>query len=368
MEKKMKKNLLLLLMAAFCSGLFCSEWTLTEGKYYERFYYTVTAAPQDYEATIGTTVCTWISRSTYNNLYIQPCQDKILEFLDAGRFEVQTVNGSYMIFLPVDFVDLSKSPLSKEQLTYIWNTMKNNYAGLSDMKKKGFSKKKLLAVSYAQELKDLLDKCMEDCHFYLVVGDLAYNQPAAYDEGTTTSTDPSGTYFEKETSNAYYVRFNECQSQAYLDNFEGVGQKALEKDYLILDARSNYGGNNYPQMLVRNFLNENKYDGTVVILQDNGSCSSGEVMEMFDKKLCNFEVLLVGTHSAGMQNYGNVQQYQDQVTGVFLNMGTTSFRKDLPSNYLGEGKGYEPDVWAPAVEMKKVLEGLGIDTADLEFK
>ena len=364
----MKKNLIIILLAAFSSALFCSEWELTEAEYNESYYYTVTAAPEGYESTIGTTVYTWLSRSTYKNLYTRQCQDRILEFLDAGKFELQPNQNYNIVFLPADFVDLSKSPVSKEQLTYIWNTMNKNYAGLSDMKKKGFSKNKLLKADTAQKLKDLLDECMEDCHFNLFVGDLSYSQPTAYDEGTTVSTDPAGTYFEKETSNAYYVRFNECQSEVYLENFPELGSKALNKDYLILDARNNYGGNNFPQMKVRNYLNDKKYNGTVVILQDNGSCSSGEVMEMFDKKLCKFKVLLAGTHSAGMQNYGNVQQFQDQATGVYLNMGKTSFRKDIPSNYLGEGKGYEPDVWAPAIEMKSVLEGLGIDTADIEFK
>ena len=39
----------------FCTGLFSSEWTLTESQYNENFYYyTVSAAPQGYESTIGT--------------------------------------------------------------------------------------------------------------------------------------------------------------------------------------------------------------------------------------------------------------------------------------------------------------------------
>ena len=68
-----------------------------------------------------------------------------------------------------------------------------------------------------------------------------------------------------------------------------------------------------------------------------------------------------------MQNYGNIQQFQDQQTGVVLFMGNTSFKKYLPSNYLGEGKGYKPDVWATTETMKDVLEGLGIDTSDIIF-
>ena len=40
----------------------------------------------------------------------------------------------------------------------------------------------------------------------------------------------------------------------------------------------------------------------------------------------------------------------------------------LPSNYLGDGKGYEPQVWATTQTMKEVLEGMGIDTQGIEFK
>ena len=365
----MKKNLLVILFSLCCISIFASEWQLTEAVYNEKyFYYTITAAPEGYENTTGTTIYTWLSKGVCKNLYEEQCQNKILKFLDQGKFEIVPGEGKDIVYLSSDFIDLSKSKLSQEQLTYIWDTMDYHYAGLPDMKKKGFSKKKLLKANTAQKLKDLLDKYIEDCHFNLIAGDLAYSQPTAYDEGTTISTDPAGTYFEKETSNAYYVRFNECQSEAYLKNFPELGEKVVNKDFIILDARSNYGGNNYPQQQLRNYLNSRKYKGTLVILQDNGSCSSGEVMEMFPQNLCKFKVLLVGTHSAGMQNYGNVQQFQDQTTGVFLNMGNTSFKKSLPSNYLGEGKGYEPDIWAPTPEIKTVLEGLGVDVADIEFK
>ena len=364
----MKKNLLVILFGLWSISLFASEWQLTEAKYNEKyFYYTITAAPQAFENTKGTTVYTWLNESICKNLYEEHSQDKILKFLEEGKFETVPAEGKDIVYLSSDFIDLRNYKLSQEQLTYIWDTMDYHYAGLPDMKKKGFSKKKLLKANTARKLKDLLDKYIEDCHFKLVAGDLAYSQPTAYDEGTAPSKDPAGTYFEKETSNAYYVRFTECQSETYLKNFPQLGEKSVNKDYIILDARSNSGGNNYPQMQLRNYLNSSKYEGTLVILQDNWSCSSGEVMEMFPPNLCKFKVLLVGTHSAGMQNYGNVQQFQDQQTGVFLFMGNTSFKKYLPSNYLGEGKGYKPDVWATTETMKDVLEGLGIDTSDIIF-
>lgn len=365
----MKKSLCFIVLALFVSGLFASEWKLEESKYDEQYYYyTVTVAPQAYENTVGTNVYTWLDKgSIYKNLYTEHSSDKIIDFLDAGNFDVIDINGKNSIVLSSDFLDLKKSKISKEQLNYIWDTMDYHYAGFSDMKKKGFTKKKLLKVTTAQDLKNLLDKYIEDCHFILVAGDIAYKMPTAHDEGTSPSKDAAGTYFEKETSNAYYVRFTDCQSQVYLTSFPQLGEKAVNKDFIILDARSNSGGNNAPQMELRNFLNSSNYTGTVVILQDNWSCSSGEVMAMFDKHLCKFPVILVGTHSAGMQNYGNVQQFQDMETRVFLYMGNTNFKQYLPSNYLGEGKGYQPNVWATTETMKSVLEGLGIDTADIIF-
>ena len=364
----MKKNLWIILFAFLSMSLFASEWTLSETEYEGRYYYTVTAAPKEYENTVGTTVCTWLEQNNiYKNLYSEHSNEKIIKYLDEGKFDLIESEGKDVILLPLDFVDLKKSKITQEQLKYIWDTMSYHYAGFSDMKKKGFSKKKLMKVTSAEQLKKLLDQYIDDCHFTMIAGDLAYRMPTAHDEGTSPSKDEYGTYFEKETSNAYYVRFNECQSDVYLKNFPGIAEKALDKSYLIIDARSNSGGNNTPQMEVRNTLNSNKWNGTVVILQDNWSCSSGEVMEMFDSRLCKFKVLLVGTHSAGMQNYGNVQQFNDQKTGVFLYMGSTSFKNYIPSNYLGEGKGYKPDVWATTETMKSVLEELGIDTSDIIF-
>ena len=40
----------------------------------------------------------------------------------------------------------------------------------------------------------------------------------------------------------------------------------------------------------------------------------------------------------------------------------------LPDNWLGEGKGYEPQIWATTENMKETLEKLGVVLDDIEFK
>lgn len=78
-----------------------------------------------------------------------------------------------------------------------------------------------------------------------------------------------------------------------------------QKDFIILDARSNRGGDNAPLFSFRNYLNNIDYKGTVICLQDN---------------------------------------------------------------WLGEGKGYEPQIWATTETMKETLEKLGVILDDVVFR
>ena len=105
--------------------------------------------------------------------------------------------------------------ISKEELKSLWKILSKKYAGFSDMKKKGFSKMELLNVTNSDELKKLLDKYIEDCHFTLDIREMSYSQNTAHDEGTFKSLDPNPVYYEKETSNAYYVRFTNCSNKEY---------------------------------------------------------------------------------------------------------------------------------------------------------
>lgn len=260
--------------------------------------------------------------------------------------------------------------LSKAELTYIWETLDDNYAGIDDMEDRGFTQKEFFKAKTFSDLTKLFDKYMNDCHFYMRVRDFEYRQPVAHDEGTTESLDPAGqTYFEKETSNAYYVRFNSCISEEYHNNLPKIYDKVLKKDFLILDARSNYGGSDGPQMELMGRLDAWSYSGTILVLQDNWSYSGGELWRLFawqDKH--PWKSILVGTHSGGCQAYGNCQTFKNEDLKIILYFGVDSFWRNLPSNYLGEGKGYEPQIWATTQTMKETLQGMSVDTGDIVFQ
>ena len=263
-----------------------------------------------------------------------------------------------------------KYKLSKAELTYLWETLSDNYGGFDDMEEQGLTEKKFFKTKSFADLTKLFDKYIHDCHFYCKINDLEYHQPFARDEGTKESIDPTEqTYFEKETSNAYYVRFNSCTSEDYKNNLPEVYENALKKEYLILDARSNPGGSDAPQLKLIGRLDAWKYSGTIVILQDNWSYSGGELWRIFAwQDMHPWNSILVGTHSGGCQAYGNCQIFKDEELNIILYFGVDSFLETLPSNYLGDGKGYEPQVWATTETMKQVLEGMGIDTEGIVFQ
>ena len=247
--------------------------------------------------------------------------------------------------------------------------MENHYAGFNAMEKAGLTKKEFFKARRYDDLKTIFEKYMHDCHFYIFIKDWEYRHPSAHDEGCSESKDPKeNTYFEKETSNAYYVRFNTCILDDYKNNFSNVWQQSLDKDFLILDARSNHGGDDTPQWQLRQMLSAWGFKGTLLVLQDNWSFSSGEIWKTFGWKNPFYKSLLIGTHSGGMQNYGNCQKFYNEDLKVFLYFGITDYTNSLPSNYLGEGKGYEPNIWATTENMKSVLEELGVDTEGIIFQ
>ncbi len=371
-SERVKKSALFFFLFLLCTMLFAENkndvWQLKESPHENYLYYTIVSAPSEYKSVIGTRVYLSLSEYSYKNLYNESCKEKLLEFLNDGKFKIMQVHGSDCIFIDSSFINQDEIKFSKEQLNYIWKTMSLKYAGFSAMKKKGFSKIALLSCHNASDLTRLFDKCIEDCHFSLFAGDYYYRQNPAKDEGTTKSIDSPGTYFEKETSNAYYVRFTDCMGDVYFAKFWASAYSALNKDFFILDARSNNGGSDAPQFSLIKVLNTNKYAGIVIILQDNWSYSSGELWHVFGRSKLLFDCKLVGTHSGGMQNYGNCQTYENKDLGVSLYFGSTDFSKDLPSNYLGDGKGYVPDIWATTETMKSVLEEMGVDTGDIIFQ
>ena len=375
----MKRKSLLAFVLMLSTIVFANDWDVQEFPYEQYVYYIVTDAPETYKNLIGTMVFAWQGRSSYRNAYESSCKDGIIEFLKKEDFNIginpDTKKDSAFLsegFMEKYFPELVNVniPVTEADLDFIWKNLSSKYAGFSDMKKKGFNKKKLYKINNTKDLKKLLDKFVEDCHFQLNLREFSYVQDTAYDKGSKKSKDLPNQYFEKETSNAYYVRFTGCgmENDLYNKNLQLVAQKAEKKDFIILDARSNSGGSDAPQFSLRRDLNNLKYKGTVIVLQDNWSFSSGEVWHTFGSDDLRFKRLLVGTHSGGMQNYGNCQFYNDENLNVGLYFGYSNFRKNLPSNYLGEGKGYEPDVWATTETMASVLTDLGVDVTGIEFK
>ena len=133
-----------------------------------------------------------------------------------------------------------KYRLTKAEKTYIWETLSDNYGGFYDLEEQGLTEKKFFKTKSFADLTKLFDKYIHDCHFYCKINDLEYHQPFARDEGTKESIDPAGqTYFEKETSNAYYVRFNSCTSEDYKNNLPEVYENALKKEK-ISNNKKNY--------------------------------------------------------------------------------------------------------------------------------
>ena len=103
-------------------------------------------------------------------------------------------------------------------------------------------------------------------------------------------------------------------------------------------------------------------------MQDNYSFSSGELWSALGKKDLKFKRLLIGTHSGGMQNYGECELYENEKLNVDIYFGKADYKSILPSNYLGDGKGYEPDIWATTETMASVLTGLGVDVSGIIFQ
>ncbi len=372
---KKRKSLFIVFLLLF-SSIFAGQWDVQEYPYDSYVFYVVTKAPEKYNNLIGSVVLSMVSRQNFRNMFDSSCKAGIIEFLEKEDFEIDQINNMDSPFLSKTFMEKYfpeslnvNIPVTKEDLNYIWKILSSKYGGFSEMKKRGLKEKKFYKTQNTSELKSLLDKYVEDCHFNLYIRDFSYYQEIAFDEGCKKSKDPDNIYFEKETSNAYYVRFTSCMDNpGYFDKLPLVANVAKDKDYIILDARSNKGGNGYPRQVLASNLNRQEYKGTVIVLQDNFSTSSGEVWSAFGIKDLKYKRLLVGTHSGGMQNYGECYIYKNEELNIEIYVAAKDYRKILPSNYLGEGKGYEPDIWATTETMKATLEGLGVDLTGIDFQ
>ncbi len=258
------------------------------------------------------------------------------------------------------------SRFTKEKET-IYSTLKNHYVGFDTMVERGFSEEVWDSVSNYDEIKILFDKCINDTHLYISNNnDFEYRQYQQFDEDSIRSNDPDKTFVKKTTSNTYYLRYNSCDInwKEYAD-LPNLADEASAYNFIVLDFRSNYGGGNNQQYQFFYNLNQKNYKGTIYVTQDNWSYSSGEVWMMAYRFKDTLNVKLIGTHSGGMQIYGNCVKYNKN--GIYFYLPSTSFATWLPDNYLGEGKGYEPEIWANKDNMKGILENLGLDLSGIVF-
>ncbi len=365
----MKRKIVSILMVLVCLSVFAEKWQIDESDYEGGYkLYRIIEAPEKYSSLLNSPVFAFNDTYRYQNLFSVPCKERMLKYLEEEKFQVITSDGVSYPFLPIEFTQVNFK-LSKEELSYIWDIWKKRYAGFSKMKKMGLKEKDFLKIKDSDKLFEVLDKYIDDGHFYLQVKDRFFRIKMNVDEGCSPSIDPSGTYYESETSNAYYVRFTDCTSEKYMSELETIADRCMEKDFLILDARTNSGGSDIPQRTLRNSLMRKKYKGTVIILQDNWSYSSGEVWHVFGPRDCKLNCKLVGTHSGGMQNYGNCENFSNTDLKIMAYFGYTDFTSGLPSNYLGDGKGYEPDIWATKENMQSILEEhFAIDLSGINFQ
>lgn len=91
------------------------------------------------------------------------------------------------------------------------------------------------------------------------------------------------------------------------------------------------------------------YKGKIIIITDNGVCSSGEsIVEQAYKYFSNTnQSYTIGTNTAGCGAFGNICTYYLSNSGIQVNFGITDFtgkQSQMPS-FHGEGKGYNPDFW-----------------------
>ncbi|MCQ2583983.1 MAG: hypothetical protein MJ185_00205 [Treponema sp.] len=365
----MKKSNLLCLFLFSLFFISCAVrdrgWAVQEFRDNGLYMYKITAAPEQHKDQLGKLIC---YRSTQrNSTWGWPVSHKeeIEEFISKKDLEpAYSKWGDKVMTLPRGFF---VTKISQEELSYIWDVLSANYAGFTEMQEKGFSRKKLMAVKDSRDFDKLFNEYIDDCHFALRIRDYGFDKPTARDEGTVASRDPEGFYFEKETSNAYYIRFTDCSSQDYKLNFQTAAAEASKKDFIILDARSNSGGDNNPLFTFKNYLNMIDYKGTVICLQDNWSFSSGELWHTFGTPDIKFKTMLIGTHSGGMQRFDTYQYYNEKLD-VFIYAGRFPNDGLISENWLGEGKGYEPQIWATTENMKSTLEKLGVELDDIQFK
>ncbi len=287
------------------------------------------------------------------------------------------------IFIPENLEDLKKldeynaqlstqienktaSTFIDEKVT-IYNMLKKYYIGFYKMMNSGFTYNAWEAVSDYDQMTALFDKCIDDYHLDISSkSGFHYQRKQTYDKDSIRSSDPFKTYKQITTSNTWYIRYTSCAIDwnEYAD-FPNKANDAKKSKYIVLDFRSNPGGGNGEQARFFENLIQQNYRGTIYVAQDNWCYSGGEVWSIASRYTDKLNLKLIGTHSGGMSITGNCEHYDEN--GIHFYLPSSSFETYMPPNFLGEGKGFEPDIWANKNDMKAILEKEGLDLKGIEF-
>lgn len=384
-----KVSILFVLLVLLCAPAFSAKGFVIQEKYFEfdeppfpiwnnktptgkYFYYCyyVLSAPEEYKSTINMYIFydqSYVDRDiggAISNCFDNYSMNTIKESLKNDNFYIRKIEGC-------DVVCLTKTtPLKtfEEQKSYIYKILTTKYAGFKDMKKKGFTQKIWDSAENYDDIRKIFNTYMNDYHFSIKLdNEIIYKSEQIFDEGCSKSEDTDYTFYYVNTPNTFYIRCNNCYSEwEDYNQLPSLAEEAAKKDFIVLDFRSNHGGDNSQQYDFFNKLLKLKYKGTVYITQDNWSYSSGEVWEVASNYKKKINCILVGTHSGGMQYYGNCEDLS--YNNLFMWVPTKSFKHGIDSNYLGEGKGYEPQIWSLPVDLKKTLEEQGLDLTGVEIK
>ena len=274
--------------------------------------------------------------------------------------------------------DLSFYSLTKKEKSAVSNMIRTTYIGFTEMKEKGFKLKMIDECQTIGDLFALLDKYVYDYHFSITIdrGEKGFARwefkTLVKDEKCKKSIDPIVTYFEKPTSNAYYIRFNSCAESTkdfknpYWKEFPRAASKACKYDFIVLDPRSNNGGGQMQQVQFFESLINKNYKGKIYILQDKYSFSAAEMWMIAGKYINKLDITTVGTFTGGMQRYGECKSRNSGNVYGWIPTIICGIPDD--GKWKGEGVGYEPDIFVYPEEIKETLTGLGVDLTDIEIQ
>ena len=274
--------------------------------------------------------------------------------------------------------DFSFFPLTKKEKSAVSNMIRTTYIGFTEMKEKGFKLKMIDECQTIGDLFALLDEYVYDYHFSITIdkgekGAIQWKfKNLVTDEKCKKSIDPIVTYFEKPTSNAYYIRFNSCAESTkdfnnpYWKEFPRAASKACNYDFIVLDPRSNQGGGQMQQVQFFESLINKNYKGKIYILQDKYSFSAAEMWMIAGKYINKLDITTVGTFTGGMQRYGECKS--KHIGNVWGWIPTIICGIPDDGKWKGEGVGYEPDIFVYPEEIKETLTGLGVDLTDIEIQ